>query len=96
LVGAGVEVCALGGRARVTELDSGLGRNVVVPSSVLFPWLATTLAVTHVDCGHFNSFTLTNRRLPQTEFTVMFKSLIHHAFYFVHYFRQFHLNQVRN
>jgi hypothetical protein len=42
---AGLAVCVWGGSATAARLDLGAVRNVMIPSSVFFPWPAATLDV---------------------------------------------------
>jgi hypothetical protein len=53
LVVADVKVWVSGGSATVAGLDWGVDEDIIVPSSVFFPWLAGTLIVTRIGGSAF-------------------------------------------
>jgi hypothetical protein len=65
LVIAGVRVCVSGHSATAAGSDSGVDFNIIVPSSVFFPWLARTLAVTRIGRCAFEKTPIISITIPR-------------------------------
>jgi hypothetical protein len=65
LVLTGVRVCVSGHTATASGLNLGAGANIMVPSSVFFPCLAGSVAVTQIGHRAFAWSSLTSITIPR-------------------------------
>jgi hypothetical protein len=84
---AEVMVCVLGDSAMGVGLDLGVDGNIMVLSSVFFPWLVGTLTATRFDICSFERAPIVLITIPRH---------VQNAFHIAVHFHRFHLKQILN